>query len=81
MKSMFSNLLDCCTVVVTRCAVSYTLSHTTTGEHASLWWENKTVTPGWLLVSSDGESQQFFLPPEELPDVIKVLFQEGWTWK
>ena len=79
---MYTNLFDCCAVIKSRpmCGMAYHMTHIS-GEHASLWWETGTSQQGWLLVSSDGDSQQFFLPWEELPDVIEVLFQEGWTWK
>ena len=72
-----NNLFDCLALMIDRCTV---ISHTN-GKHASLWWETSTPKQGWLLISSDGDNEQFFLPWEELPDVIKVLFQEGWTWK
>lgn len=80
-------LADCLTVVRTaapKSSMAYNLSHQKSGEWGTLWWETETHRPCWLLVTSeDGGywTQQFFLSPEELPDVIKILFKEGWTWK
>jgi hypothetical protein len=81
-----TSLADCLTVVRTAgfsSSVTYHLEHKRSGEWGTLWWENETSRPCWLLVTSeDGGNwtQYFFLPPEDLPDVIESLFLEGWTW-
>jgi len=79
-------LADCLTVVrpARKCGIAYNFSHLPSGEWGTLWWETETHRPHWLpTTSKDGGNwtQQFFLSPEELPDVIKILFKEGWTWK
>lgn len=79
-------LADCLTVVrpaAIQSSVAYKLEHKKSGEWASLWWEDETNRPCWLLVTSeDGGywTQQIFLSEDELPDVIDILFAEGWTW-
>lgn len=79
--------LEDCLVKVTpasRVGNAYNLFHAPSGEWGTLWWETETRKPCWLLVTSeDGGywSQQFFMKQKELPKVINILFQEGWTWK
>ena len=80
-------LQDCLTVVKTaapRSSMSYKLSHAKSGEWGSLYWEDEAGTrPHWLLVTSEDYgywTQQFYMSPEELPEVIDILFSEGWSW-
>lgn len=79
-------LADCLTIVRTKApssSVSYSLKHEASGEWGSLYWEDELNKPCWLLVTSEDYgywTQQFFVGPDDLIEVIEILFREGWTW-